>query len=69
MPDYTTVYRFLRRLPDDTIEKVLGESVRRLRRIEQHSHGKTRYCHFLRWLVVADVDRQIILAHRARQGP
>src|SRR5208283_4861023 len=32
VPDYTTVYRFLRRLPDDTIENVLGESVRRLRR-------------------------------------
>jgi Transposase domain (DUF772) len=32
VPDYTTVYRFLRRLPDDTIESALGESVRRLRR-------------------------------------
>src|SRR5260370_42514200 len=31
VPDYTTVYRFLQRLPDDTIESVLGESVRRLR--------------------------------------
>ena len=99
VPDYTTVYRFLRRLPDDTIENVLGESVRRLRRssrrgrrqaavavdgtglsphgvstyflrrIEQHNHGKKRYRHFLKWLVVADVDRQIILAQRARQGP
>jgi Transposase DDE domain/Transposase domain (DUF772) len=99
VPDYTTVYRFLRRLPDDTIETVLGESVRRLRRssrrgrrqaavavdgtglsphgvstyflrrIEQHTRGKTRYRHFLKWLVVADVDRQIILAQRARQGP
>src|ERR1700724_645116 len=25
VPDYTTVYRFLRRLPDDAIENVLGE--------------------------------------------
>jgi hypothetical protein len=32
VPDYTTVYRFLRRLPDDTSENVLGESVRRLRK-------------------------------------
>ena len=32
VPDHTTVYRFLRRLPDDTIDHVLGESVRRLRR-------------------------------------
>jgi hypothetical protein len=99
VPDYTTVYRFLRRLPDDTIENVLGESVRRLRRssrrgrrraavaidgtgllphgvstyfirrVEQESSGKTRYRHFLKWIVVADVDRQIVLAQRARQGP
>src|ERR1700680_1067626 len=32
VPDHTTVYRFLRRLPDDTMDNVLGESVRRLRR-------------------------------------
>ena len=32
VPDYTTVYRFLRRLPDDSIDNVLGETVRRLRR-------------------------------------
>ena len=29
VPDHTTVYRFLRRLPDHTIDNVLGESVRR----------------------------------------
>jgi len=99
VPDYTTVYRFLRRLPDDTIETVLEESVRRLRRssrrgrrraavavdgtglspygvstyfirrVEQQSGEKTRYRHFLKWLVVADVDRQIILSQQARQGP
>jgi hypothetical protein len=99
VPDYTTVYRFLRRLPDDTIEHVLGESVRRLRRSsrrgrrraavavdgtglsphavstyflrrsEQQNGGKTRYRHYLKWLVVADVDRQMILAQRAKQGP
>lgn len=99
VPDHTTVYRFLRRLPDDTMDTVLGESVRRLRRSsrrgrrlacvavdgtglaphavstyfirrsEQHAGGKTRYKHFLKWLIVVDVDRQIILAQRARQGP
>ncbi|MGH9701431.1 MAG: transposase, partial [Candidatus Acidiferrales bacterium] len=99
VPDYTTVYRFLRRLPDDTIEKALGESVRRLRRssrrgrqraavavdgtglsqyavslyflrrIEQFSGRKTQHKHFLKWLVVVDVDRQIILSQRARPGP
>ena len=99
VPDHTTVYRFLRRLPDDIIDHVLGESVRRLRRSsrrgrrracvavdgtglaphsvstyfirrsEQQAGGKTRYKHFLKWLIVVDVDRQIILAQRARQGP
>jgi Transposase DDE domain/Transposase domain (DUF772) len=97
VPDYTTVYRFLRRLPDDAIEKGLGETVRRLRqsgrhgrvsaavdgtglapqaistyflrRVEQHSGGKTHYKHYLKWLVIADVQQQILLAQRARQGP
>jgi hypothetical protein len=97
VPDHTTVYRFLRRLPDDTIESALGESVRRLRRgkkhvrvsaaidgtglsynavstffirrIEQHSRGMTCHRHWLKWLVVADVKQQILLAQRARQGP
>src|SRR6202451_2970323 len=99
VPDHTTAYRFLCRLPDDTIDHVLGESVRRLRRssrrgrrracvavdgtglaqhavstyfirrVEQQEGGKTRYRHFLKWLIVVDVDRQIILAQRARQGP
>src|SRR6202043_3913100 len=40
-----------------------------IRRVEQHAGGKTRYKHFLKWLIVVDVDRQIILAQRARQGP
>jgi Transposase domain (DUF772)/Transposase DDE domain len=91
VPDYTTVYRFLRRLPDDAIENVLGESVRRLRRssrrgrrptavavdgtglspqgvstyfirrVEQQKHGEKRFRQYLKWLVTADVDRQIIL--------
>src|SRR6266436_5136835 len=31
VPDYTTLYRFLRRLEEDTIARGLGETVRRLR--------------------------------------
>jgi len=31
VPDYTTLYRFLRRLDDSTIDGVLGESVRRFK--------------------------------------
>jgi len=97
VPDYTTLYRFLKRLDDDLIDRGLGETVRRLRRgkthvrvsaaidgtglsynavstffirrIEQHSRGMTRHRHWLKWLVVADVKQQILLAQRARQGP
>src|SRR2546426_9393706 len=32
VPDYTTLYRFLKRLDDDTIDRGLGETVRQLRR-------------------------------------
>src|SRR6266852_5741522 len=42
VPDYTTVYRFLRRLPDDAIEKVLGESVRRLCRSLRRGRRRAR---------------------------
>ena len=37
VPDYTTVYRFLRRLDDETIQRVLTAVVRRL----PHRRGKT----------------------------
>src|SRR5437879_7903376 len=32
VPDYTTLYRFLRRLEDDAVDRGLSETVRRLRR-------------------------------------
>jgi len=46
-----------------------GVSTYFTRRVEQESSRKTRYRHFLKWIVVTDVDRQIVLAQRARQGP
>ena len=36
VPDYTTLYRFLRRLDDDAIDRGLGETVRRLRGGRRH---------------------------------
>lgn len=97
VPDYTTLYRFLRRLDDDTVERGLSETVRRLRRrrrrpvavavdgtglsfssvstffvqrLEQQAQGARRpRRHYLKWLIVADVQQQILLAQRARQGP
>jgi hypothetical protein len=92
VPHYTTLYRFLRRLDDETITRGVGETVRRLRRgkkqvrvsaavegtglsynavstffirrIEQHSRGMTCHRHWLKWLVIADVKQQILLAQR-----
>ncbi len=55
VPDYTTLYRFLRRLDDSTIDRVLGESVRRFkasrrsrrRRVRAHLGGATFLVNFL----------------------
>jgi len=96
VPDYTTLYRFLRRLEDDTVDRGLQETVRRLRRrrsrpisaaidgtglsdtsvstffhrrLEQHAHGPRPRRPWLKWLIVVDVQQQILLAQRARQGP
>jgi hypothetical protein len=95
VPDYTTLYGFLRRMEDDSVDRGLHETVRRLRRrrrrpvsaaidgtglsdtsvstfflrrLEQHAHGaKPRP--WLKWLIVVDVQHQILLAQRARQRP
>jgi hypothetical protein len=40
-----------------------------VRRMEHHPRGMSRYRHWLKWLLVMDVDRQVILAQRARPGP
>ncbi len=99
VPDYTTLYRFLQRLDDQTINRVLGESARRfkspkrrarrgarvavdgtglshnaastffIRRIKQRPRGMTRWSYWLKWLIVADLDKLIILAQRGRQAP
>src|SRR5216683_6111136 len=95
VPDYTTLYRFLRRLEDDTVDRGLQETVRRLRRrrsrpisaaidgtglsdtsvstffhrrLEQQAHGARPRRPWLKWLIVADVRQQILLAQRARQA-
>src|SRR3989454_3352833 len=96
VPDYPTLYRFLRRLEDDDVDRGLQETVRRLRRrrrravsaaidgtglshtsvstfflrrLEQHAHGAQPRRPWLKWLIVVDVQQQILLAQRARQGP
>jgi hypothetical protein len=96
VPDYTTLYRFLRRLDDDTVDRGVHETVRRLRgrrrrpisaaidgtgrsynsvstffvrRMEQHAEHSSRHRRWLKWVIVVDVQQQILLAQRAHQGP
>src|SRR5258708_38716021 len=95
-PDYTTLDRFLRRLDDVTVERGLGETVRRLRRrrrravsvasdgtglsynsvstffirrLAQQADGNARHRHWLKWVLVFDVQQQILLAQRAPHAP
>ncbi len=85
VPDYTTLYRFLRRLEDHTVNRGLSETVRRLRRrrrravsvavdgtglsynsvstffirrMEQHADRSPRHRHWLKWVIVVDVQQQ-----------
>ncbi len=59
VPDYTTLYRFLRRLDDSSIDRVLGESVRRFK-AQRRSRGH-------RWhRAVAQRHQQLLYSpHRA----
>ena len=99
VPDYTTLYRFLKRLDENTIHQALGEAARRLgaggprhrrrarvavdatglaqgavstffvRRMHHHGQKPLPWRHWLKWLVVADLDQQFLLSQSARRGP
>jgi Transposase DDE domain/Transposase domain (DUF772) len=99
VPDFTTLYRFLKRLDDQTIDRAVGETVRRLRgsrprgrrrarvavdatglaqgavstffvrRMHHHGQKPLPWRHWLKWVVVADLDQQFLLAQSARRGP
>src|SRR2546425_4478249 len=96
VPDYTTLYRFLRRLGGETLHRGIPGTVRRLRRrrsrpisaaidgtglsdtsvstffvrrMEQQADRSARHRHWLKWVIVVDVQQQILLAQRAHQGP
>ena len=99
VPDFTTLYRFLQRLDDQTIDRAVGETVRRLRsslrrgrkrarvavdatglaqgavstffvrRMHHHGQKPLPWRHWLKWVVVADVDQQFLLSQIARRGP
>lgn len=97
VPDYTTLYRFLRRLDETAITRSLNEVVHRMtlpgprrrtraavdgtglspgaistffvRRMYHHNQKPMPWRHWLKWLVVVDLDRQLILAQKAHAGP
>lgn len=99
VPDFTTLYRFLKRLDDPSIDHAVGETVRRLRRARRggrrrarvavdatglaqgavstffvrrvHHHGQKPlpWRHWLKWVIVADLDQQFVLSQMARRGP
>ncbi len=99
VPDFTTLYRFLQRLDDQTIDRAVGETVRRLRgslrqkrkrvhvavdatglaqgavstffvrRMHHHRQKPLPWRHWLKWVVVADLDQQFLLSQAARRGP
>jgi len=98
-PDFTTLYRFLQRLDETTINHAVGETVRCLRGLRKkgrrrvrvavdatglaqgavstffvrrmHHHGQKPlpWRHWLKWVVVADLDQQFLLSQIARRGP
>ena len=99
VPDFTTLYRFLQRLDDVTIDRAVGETVRRwrgthkkgrrrarvavdatglaqgavstffVRRMHHHGQKPLPWRHWLKWVVVADLDQQFLLSQIARLGP
>jgi hypothetical protein len=95
-PDYTKLYRSLRRPHEPDLEHALEEVVCRVpcrrrtrttvavdatglaqgavstffvRRMYHHTQQPLPWRHWLKWLAVVDVERQLILSQSARQGP
>ena len=100
VPDFTTLYRCLQRLGDQTIDRAVGETVGQLRgtrrkgrrrarvavdatglellgavstvfvrRICQHGQKPLPWQHWLKWVVLVDLDQQFVLPQLARRGP
>ncbi len=96
--DFTTLSRFRKRL-EETIDRGVGETVRRLRgtprkcrrqarvavdatalapeavspffvrRLHPHGQKPLPWRHWLKWVVVVDLDQQFLLSQIARRGP
>ena len=95
VPDYTTLYRCLRRIGEDELARLLHETIRRMppppeggttvavdatglapgaistffvNRVRDRGQGLT-WRHWLKWVVVVDLPRRLILAQVAKPGP
>jgi hypothetical protein len=99
-PDHTTLYRFMRRLDEQTLLAVLNETVRRMpasshtrrespalaavdatglasgaistfyvRRTRNRGGEPMLWRRWLKWLIVVDTKRQIVLAQEVCSGP
>jgi hypothetical protein len=95
VPDYTTLYRCLKRLTEDEFARLLDATVQAMplppnggstvavdgtglspgaistffvNRVRDQGHGLA-WRHWLKWVLVADLPRQLILAQMARPGP
>src|ERR1700730_9531041 len=68
VPDFTTLYRFLQRLDDQTIDRAFEETVRRLRGFAAPRAG-TRPALFLCSLPTVPLLTGGILAHSVRRNP
>lgn len=94
VPDHTTLFRFLNRLPEEALQAAMGAVARRVPRTRTrtrvaihatglthraistyyhrqiHPHLKTKCSRaWLKWLVVVDLDRQLLLAQAAHRAP
>lgn len=95
VPDFTTLYRCLRRLGEDELTRLLHETIHRMplppeggttvavdgtglapgaistffvNRARDRGQGLT-WRHWLKWVVVVDLPRRMILAQLAKPGP
>jgi hypothetical protein len=77
VPDFTTLYRFRPRLDEVTIDRAVDAtglargavSTVFVRRMHHHGQKPLPWRHWLKWVVVVDLDHQFLWSQIARRGP